>query len=236
MQLDDLKHAWAAHGALLEKSLSINEQLLREALMRKTRIALAPYALWRTLEVATGVAIVSVAAPVVIRHLAEPRYAVVGVATSAFIALMTAVSAYLLTKCLTLNYGGPVTAIQREVEGIKRTEYRALKWAVLGGVIAWLPAALILFEGLVGIDALARVNGAWLVGNLVFGVVVLGLGQVLSRRYVEQPDLGPIARRLADALSGRALRSVSANLAELARFEREEMAEPRVWNGPRFGA
>jgi hypothetical protein len=115
-----------------------------------------------------------------------------------------------------------VTAIQREVERIKLVEYHALKWAVLGGVVAWLPAALISFEAVTSVDALARVNLAYLVGNLVFGLAVLGLGCVLSRRFVERPDLGPTARRLVDALSGRALQSATAHLSELARFEREE--------------
>lgn len=222
MQLDDLKQAWAMHGAMLERSLVIDERLLREVLVRKVRIALAPYVLWRTLEVAFGVAMLSIVVPVVAGHVAEPRYAVVAGALAAFIGGITALCAYLLTKSLTLDYGGPVTAIQREIERIRLVEYHAFKWAVLAGVVAWLPGALILFEALTGVDALARVDLAYLVGNLVFGFAVLGLGHVLSRRYVERPDLSPTARRLVDALSGRPLRSAATHLAELARFEREE--------------
>jgi len=222
MQLDDLKEAWAGHGAMLERSLAIDERLLREVLLGKVRFALAPYVLWRALEVALGIAALVVVMPVLAAHVAEPRYAVVAGALAVFAAGITALCVYLLVKSLKLDYGGPVTAIQRDVERIRLVEYRALKWAVLGGVVAWLPAALVVFEALSGVDALARIDLAWLIANLLFGLAVLGLGHVLSRRYVERSDLGPRARRLVEALSGRALRSAAGHLAELARFEREE--------------
>jgi hypothetical protein len=41
-------------------------------------------------------------------------------------------------------------------------------------------------------------------------------------RPVERPDLGPRARRVVDALSGRSLRAVASHLAEIERFQRAE--------------
>jgi hypothetical protein len=72
-----------------------------------------------------------------------------------------------------------------------------------------------------GVPALARVDLPWLVANLAFGLVVLALGQALSRRFVERPGLGAGAQRMMDALSGRGLRQAAARLAELERFEGE---------------
>lgn len=222
MQLDDLKQAWAAHGALLERSLAIDERLLREVLLRKVRFALAPHVAWRALEVVLGVAALLLAVPVLAAHAAEPRYVVAAGAVVVFAAGVTALSAYLLVRSLQLDYGGPVTALQRDVERIRLAEYRALKWALLGGVVVWLPAALVLFEALTGVDAIARVDLAWLAANLVFGLALLAVGQALSRKYVERSDLGPRARRLVDAVSGRSLRKAADQLAELVRFVREE--------------
>ena len=223
MQLDDLKEAWSAHGAALERSLAIDERLLREMLLRKVRFALAPYVLVRALEVALGVAALLVIVPVLIAHAGEPRYVVAAGALAVFTAGITAMCASLLVSGLQLDLGGPVTAIQRDVERIKLVEYRALEWALLGGVVIWLPAVLVLFEASTGVDALARVPLAWLAANLVFGLVVLALGLALSRRYVDRSDLSPWARRVVDAASGRGLRTAAAHLAELARFEREEV-------------
>lgn len=222
MQIDDLKEAWAGHGAMLERSLAIDERLLREVLLGKVRFALAPYVLWRALEVAIGIAALLVVVPVLAAHIAEPRYIVVAGALAVSTAWITALCAYLLVNALQLDYGGPVTAIQRDVERLKIVEYRAFKWALLGGVLLWLPALLVPFEALTGIDALARVQIPYLVGNLLVGLVVLAAGMVLSRKYVERSDSKLRTRRWVDALSGRALQRAAGHLAELSKFESEE--------------
>jgi len=221
MELDDLKTAWAAHGALLERSVAINERLLREVMLRKVRRRIAPYVASRVLEIACGALVLVAVISVLVAHPAAARYLVIGWPLAGFVAATTATSAYLLVHAVRLDHAGPVTAIQRAVEVLRRAEYRALKWAVLGGVVFWLPAALVLFEAVTGVDALARADLAWLVANLMFGLGVLAIGQAMSRKYVERADLGPRARRVVDALSGRALRRAADHLAELAAFERE---------------
>ena len=112
--------------------------------------------------------------------------------------------------------------MQRDLRQLQFAEFRALEWALFGGVVVWLPALLALFEAVTGVAALGRVDLAWLVANLAFGVVVLVAGTALSRRYVEHPTAGPRARRFLDAVSGRALRRAADQLAELARFERDD--------------
>ena len=221
MQLDDLKEAWAAHGALLERSLAIDERLLRETLLRKVRFALAPYVVLRAVEVALGAGVCWAVVRVLAAHLAEPRYLVVGGALAAFAVGMTWACAYLLVSALQIDYGRPVTEIQRAVERLRVVEYRTFKWALLGGVLFWLPVLLVLFEALTPVQALGRVHLPWLVANLVLGLVVLAVGQILSKKYVERPDLAPWARRVLESLSDRKLRSAAAHLDELARFERE---------------
>jgi hypothetical protein len=222
MELDDMKTAWAAHGAALERSLRINERLLREMMVRKARFALAPYVVWRALEVVLGGAALVFVVRVLAAHIGEPRYLVVVGALALLTAGITALCAYLLVGALALDHGGPVTAMQRHVEQLKLVEYHALKWVLLGGVLMWLPAVLVLLEVLSGFDALARVNLRWLLSNLAFGVVVVVAGQLWSRRHVERPGRGPRAQRIVDALSGRELRKAAAHLAELASFERDE--------------
>lgn len=224
MQLDDMKQVWAAHGADLQQSLAINDRLLRELLLRKVRSSLAPYVMARALEVALGIAATIVVVSVLASHGFDPRYLVVGGTLAVFAIAITAMCAYLLVSCAQLDYNGPVTEIQRDVERIKLVEYRSFKWALLGGVLLWLPALLLCFEALTGVDALARVQLAYLVANLVVGLLVLAAGQLWSRKYVEREDLSLWARRLVDALSGRSLRCVSSHLAELAGFERESDA------------
>lgn len=222
MELDDLKGVWAVQGAALERSVAINERLLREVLLGKARAALAPYVLWRAGEVVIGIAVFTAVMSVLIARAADPLHVIVAGALSALTGWITVLCAYLLVSSLTLDYGNPAIELQRDLERLKVVEFRAFSWALLGGVAAWLPLGLVLVEALSGVDALARVDRAWLIGNIVVGLVTLGGGRTLVRRYVERPDADPRGGRIVDALSGRALRRATAHLAELARFEHED--------------
>ncbi len=221
MQLDDLKNAWVAHGDLLARSLAIDERLLREMFLRKVRRALLPYVLWLGVEVALGVGILFTVVPVLGHHLAEPRYLALAGALVVFVVAVIALTARLLVGTLRLDHGGPVTTMQGEVARLELAEYRTLKLALLGGIVLWLPALLLLAEAVTGVDALARVDAAWLVANVAFGLVALAVGQALSKRYLERNDRRPWARALLTALSGRGLRAAAAHLAELESFTRD---------------
>ncbi|HEX6883610.1 MAG TPA: hypothetical protein VF530_09530 [Planctomycetota bacterium] len=221
MRLDDLERAWSAHGATLERSLALNERILRELLLRKVRLALAPFVLFRGLEVLLGLGALALAVPVLGAHLAEPRYLLLAGPVVALAAGLTGLVLWLLVHALRLDPARPVTVLQRELELLKLTEYRALKWALLGGTLLWLPAPLVLLEALSGVPFLARLDLGWLVANVVVGLGLLLAGQLLSRRLVERTDLSPVARRVVDALSSRSLRAAARHLEDLARFERE---------------
>ncbi len=113
-----------------------------------------------------------------------------------------------------LDYGGPVAELQRRVARLKRLEYRAFAWALLGGVVFWLPAFLLVVEAVTGAPALANVDLAWLVANLVVGVVVLAVGLALAKRFATHS-------RVVDAVTGTSLRRVEQYLDELAQFQRD---------------
>lgn len=222
MQLDDLKQVWAAHGAALERSLAINERLIRATLLGNVRSAFFCFQVVRSLEVALGITTIVAAMAVLTNHFTDPRYLIVAGGVAAVAGYVTVLCAYALRQTARIDYAAPVMTLQRTVERIRLAEYWALKWTLLLGIVAWLPIALILFEALTGFDALARVGLPWLVANILFGLVCLGIGQAMSRRYIERTDLNPWARRLVESLSGRAVRSATQHLAELARFERSE--------------
>lgn len=226
MELDDLRSVWAAHGAALERSLAINERCLRELVGGKARRALAAQRAWWLVEAVLVLGLAMVAAAVVAGHPAEARYLLVGAPVAGLALALAALTVRLVVTAGRVDPTADVVASQRVVEELTLAEYRATRWAVLGGVLAWLPAALLLFEAVTGVPALARVDLAWLVANLALGIVVLVAGVALSRRYVERPGSSPRARRLIDALSGRGLRATAAHLADLTSFARDD-AGPR---------
>lgn len=222
MQPDDWQAAWAAHGAALERSLRIDERLLRELLQRKLRGALTPYAIARGIEVICGVAVQVAVLSVVGRHPSDPLYLSIGAALALYALAMTVQCARLLAWSLRVDLGGPVASIQQEIERLQWAEYATFKWALLGGVAFWLPVPLFLVEALSGAPLLTRVDAPWLAANVLVGLALLGVGQALSRRFVERRGDDGRAPRLIQALSGAGLRRARAHLDDLARFMRDE--------------
>lgn len=214
--------AWADYGARLDRCAAIDERLLRESTRRAVHEALGPWQRARGLELLVSLAALGVAVPVLVAHAAEGRYVVAAGGVVVFFAAAACLAVRLLVRAHRLDLAGPVTASQRAVEALRLAEFHATRWWLLGGIAVWLPTALVVFEAVTGIAALARVDLAWLLANLAFGGVVLAVGHVWSRRCVERSDLGPWARRIVDALTGRPLRAAARHLDELARFERDE--------------
>ncbi len=222
MQLDDMKQLWTAYSAELERRVSVNERILREMLVRQVRAALNSYQIVCAVELATAIATVVASIAVLTSHSAEPRYWIVAGGLAVLGGSVAALCALSLHQTTAIDYAQPVTTLRRSVERMRIVEYRALKWSLLMGIVAWLPAVLVGWEVFTGVHALARVNTAWLVANLLFGLVCLVLGQAISRRYLERDDLAPWAHRLVESLSGHAAKTARLRLLELERFERDE--------------
>lgn len=218
MELDRLKAAWQAHGEALATAPEPRGPQVGPVAVRRLRFALVPYALWLGVEIVIGVVAMVLVTLVGMRHLGEGRYLLLAGAVLGFALAITAACVHLLVRIARLDYTAPVAALQRDVARTKLVAFRAAKWALLGGVVLWLPVALLLFELATGVPALAKVDGAWLLANVGFGGLLLAAGQWLARRYVERAagaPLRPWAQHCVDALAGRSLQSASAMLAEL---------------------
>jgi hypothetical protein len=221
MDLADLETAWAAQGSRLARRVTIDEARLRALLVREAQHALTPFVRRCAVELVLVLAALAATLPVLASHLTELRYLIAGGAVAAVSIGLLAHLALLLRRATRLDPALEVTVLQGALLRVRRLEYRALEWAILGGTLVWLPALLLLFEALSGVAALARVDGPWLLANLLFGIAVLALGKVLCQRRLARGTLGPKAQRFLDAISDRGVREASARLAELEGFVRE---------------
>ncbi len=225
MHDDELKALWAAHGELLTRSLRSDERLLSEQAVRRARRALLPFAGWRALELLCAFAAVFIVGSVLAGHGLEWRYLVAGWPVLAYFVTMAAAAVRLLAGSRGLDAGAAVADVQTRLLRLRAVGFWALKWAVLGGVVVWLPAALLLFEAVTGVAALQRVDLAWLLANLGFGVVLFALAMLWSRRRRERGDLGPRMRAVLDALTDRGVRRALAELEDLRRFVRDDVRD-----------
>ncbi len=175
----------------------------------------------RLLEVVLGATLLGVVLSTLPARLAAPRSLLVSVVVAGLVAWITAQCAVLFFRALRLDWSAPVVELQRAVERLRLAEYRAFKWALLGGVVLWLPLPVVLLDAFTGGRLLERLDLGWLAANVAFGAAVLGGLHGWSRRHVERAGRSRCAERLLVALSSRHVRRTADRLAELEQFAAE---------------
>ncbi|MBM4015175.1 MAG: hypothetical protein FJ293_09475 [Planctomycetes bacterium] len=178
----------------------------------------------RLLEVALGAAVLCVVLMALPAHLDAPRQLLVVAIVAVLVAWITAQCAVLFHRALRVDWSAPVVELQRAIERLRLAEYRAFKWALLGGVVLWLPLPVVLLDALTGGRLLERLDLGWLAANVFLGAALLGGLHRWSRRHVERAGRSGRAERLLDALSSRHVRRAAERIAELEQFAAEPPA------------
>ena len=80
---------------------------------------------------------------------------------------------------------------------------------------------VVLFKGIFGLDAYHLFNTAWLIANVLFGLVVLGLAIWMSKKFSERMSRYPGIQRFMRNLAGQNIKIANEFLAKLSEFERQ---------------
>lgn len=215
LELAELKSAWRALDAKLERQHALERQEFKQSRLRRARLHLFPYHLESALEILIGLTIAVLAGGFWSGHLGEPVPLAAGLALHAYGVAMIGLATYQLVLLARLDFSAPVLAIQKDLAGLREWRLRAALALGLPWWILWLALLVCLARAFPGIDLHARAPG-WLVGNLVVGIVGLIASLFLVRRLRRRNPEGADLTALGWLL-GRARRE----LAEIERFERE---------------
>jgi hypothetical protein len=224
MQLDDLKRIWDGRSAAIAAGAAAPGNGVDRRVARP-RPALARYVFRRGIEAACG-SLAAVAVVVVVwRQRTEPIYLLAGGGALLYLLAWTVVALVLAAAAQAIDFGERVTDVQLRLARLQLRECRATQWAVLFGVVLWLPLLLLVLEAMVDAPLLAAIDRAWLVANVAFGIVVLWLGGRWARCLGVEPQ-SPRARWLFELLGDRALARARRELAELQAASGGDSPEP----------
>lgn len=230
MDLDDLKTRLAEQDAKLDEVLRLNRTAVRELELAKTKSSLRWLVPGTVVELLMAIVAVLWLGNFLYGHLREPQHFVSGL-------LLDLGAIALLGSCIrqllaigSLDVSQPVVAVQKELVQLRVLRIRTTKWTMILSFALWFPALLVLFEGLLGVD-LWRVLGAagerdghflaWMVGNVLFGLLAaLGLTWAWNR-YANRADRPSAVERLMDDFAGRSLTRALRSLDAIVRFEAE---------------
>lgn len=222
MELDELKQLWQEHDLKLDEALRINREAARRELLRPAGTALRRMQ-WR---VGAGIATDGVLLLWLGRflgdHFREPRFLLPAALLhlAAIAGLGSGLRQWIALRGIDL--GEPVLSIQRRLEALRVMRLRLLLGIVALSPLLWLPMLVVALRGFLGVDAYARFSGAWMLANLLFGLVFVAVAVWAARRYADRAKGSPRLQRLMWDLSGTSLSKAIETLRRLESFERGE--------------
>lgn len=219
--LDELKAKWEEHDRQLAKSLRLNRELLTATKLKPAESVLRRHAINSGVEAVVWFVIVGALANFAAGHVRVPGLALSAVAAGVMSIAMLIALVRQMVGGLHIDYSQPVSAIQKRVEALRILRIRTTKWGVLCGALLWLPWSAVVLEAMFAVDIYRSANGAWLLANVLFGVLLLSAAIWASKKYADRIDRSPYIQRLMKDLAGHNLTAAQGFLSAVADFERE---------------
>lgn len=220
MELDDMKLAWQAFGAQLERQHALQMRIVREHGLDKLRRSLLPLRVGQSLQIAFGVAVMLWGVLFWSTHTGDWKAMACGIVVQVYGILMVAFAGKLLFMQHGIDYAAPVLEIQHRLAAMRAWRVRVeAPLFVLLGCFIWVPMVLMVLlrdADRVGFDLWRVAPGltTWLAINGGVTLLLALLAWAVLRRFGK-------TRWLQDNFAGSAVRRAEATLADIARFERE---------------
>lgn len=215
LELAELKSAWRALGAELERRNALELFAFKQGRLRRARLHLLPLWLEAVLEILIGLTFAVLAGGFWVGHLSEPVVLVAGLTLHFYGIAMIALASRSLVLLARLDLSAPVLTIQRDLAGLEEHRTRAALALGLPWWVLWLALLVCLARAFPAIDLFARAP-AWILGNLAVGLIGIAVSLLV---------VGRIRRRnpAHDGTTlGWLLRRARRQLEEIERFERQE--------------
>ena len=217
MELDDLKTAWQALDARLERHDRLQLELLRERHLDRARRNLRPLLVGMALQASLGIGLVVLGVACWRQNLHVPGLLVAGIALHAFGLLHVVLAGMVAGLATTMDYGAPVLAIQKRLRLLLRVQ--VLNSDACGA--PWWILWVLVVVGFAGLSpapaAAAGGTPAWIwisLGIGLLGMIATWAWIARNRRHPGKPFL-----RIDDGADGirRSLRLFD----DIDRFERD---------------
>jgi hypothetical protein len=223
MELDELKEKWAEHDRKLDRSIRLNRQLLRETYTRRARFALWRLAGMLALGAIPTLGIVVVLGGYIATYWATPKFAIPGmVLDAAAIGVLAALIAQ-MGLALSIDYNQPVAVIQKRLETLRKFRIRYVQAIFLISTLLWAPIFIVVMKVFLGADVYRLAGTTWIVVNVAFGFLVLGIGVLAARHFGDRMSNSAFGQRFLRDLAGYNLNAASGFLKTLAEFEDETL-------------
>ncbi len=211
MDLEDLREIWQRQDRKLTELLRADARRSADASLGQARTATRGVA-WTVL-----IDLVLSAVPVlwlgsfIADHVGEPLFAIPAAVLDVFAIALLAAYARQLAALRTVDWTGPVAAIQRRLAGFRVRRVRVARGILLLAPLLWALMLVVGLKGFLGVDAYRALGVRYVAANFLFGLAFLAVALWVSRRWADRLRASPFLRDRMRDLAGR-------NLAEAEKF------------------
>jgi hypothetical protein len=222
VEMDDLRKTWAEYDRKLDTNIRLSRQLLASANLNRARSALQRLAVFLAMESVVQLAVVVALGNFIYEHIAMARFVLPAAALDVFAIAILAAMIRQIAGALQIDYGKPITAIQKQLENLRVFRIRYIQGIFLVATLAWTPLQIVALKGFWGLDAYILFGTAYLVANLLVGLAIIPLAIWLSKKFSDRMGRSPMIQRLMKDLAGYNLNAATGFLATLSEFEDEK--------------
>ncbi|BBB67697.1 hypothetical protein UNDYM_3444 [Undibacterium sp. YM2] len=219
MDLDLLKAEWQARDQRLELAVRMNTQMLRLSLLEQHRREIAKWGWVDKYEIIAGTPVFIYLIWFLSHHIGNWQFALPAFALLVWTIAMPICNHRLRHALQDMDFGQPVTVVQKQLAEHKARRLSLLKWAFLLGQIVWfIPFILVLFKGVFGVDLYLKTSnfiGPSLLGGFLFIPLAIGMSKLLSGRLQHSARF----QAFTDMLAGNDIIRSRQFLARIAQFE-----------------
>jgi hypothetical protein len=219
MDLDELKEKWINYDRKLDENLRLNRRLLQAMKLPRAKSALQRLAIGLSLESVLWLIGIVALGQFIYRNITMMRFALPAAFLDLYAIANFAVLIAQIASALQIDYDKPIAVIQKQIEALRVLRIRYIQGSVVGGFIVWVPFVIVVLKMFLGIDAYRIFGTAWLLANVLFGLVPIALAIWISKKLCRTIGRYPRIQKFMNDLAGYNLNAARRTIAALSEFE-----------------
>lgn len=228
MQLEALEQHWRLLDQKLDRSLALETELVRQVVLQPARQRVRRLAIWPAIDVAFCIGGLLIVGAFVSRQWHDWRLVLpASVVAVSFLTLLLD-SVWQLERLSTVDWSGPVAVIQGSLERLRVAKIRQFKWIMLLSPLVGFCGLLVAVQGVLNwvsggrADLLSKLDGGWIVGNIVFGVLFVPLGDFIARKLGQKCHRHRWWQSVLDGISGTSLKAATQEVDRWASLQTDD--------------
>lgn len=219
MDLELLKAEWKARDHSLEQAIRMNTRMLKLSLVEQHHRDIRKWGLVDKYEVVAGTPVLIYLIWFLSHYITQVEFALPALVLLAWTIALPLLNHRQRHALQAMDFGQPVTIVQKQLAALKSRRLALFKWAFLLGQVVWfIPFLLVFFKGMFGVDLYQKTDH-FIFPSLIGGVLFIPLAIAVSRLLSGRLSRSPGFQAFTDTLAGEDFKKTCAFLTKIAQFE-----------------